>query len=176
MRIALIVAAAQDGVIGKNNKMPWHLPEDLRYFKRITLGKPVVMGRKTYESIGRPLPGRDNIVISRQQHWRPQDAPGSEQVQVVAGVDAALAAAEKSAQASAVDEIMVIGGAQIYAACADRAERVYLTEIAANIPGDAYFCLSMDEGWREVERTCFLACEKNPHDYAFVVFDRVEGF
>jgi len=176
MRIALIVAAAQNGVIGKNNKMPWHLPQDLQYFKRITLGKPVIMGRKTYESIGRPLPGRDNIVISRQQGWQPQDTLGREQVQVVGSIDTALAVAKKTARALDVDEVMVIGGAQIYAACADRADRVYLTEIAADISGDAYFTLDMSSGWREIERKCFFACDKNPHDYAFVVFDRVCDF
>lgn len=173
MRIAMIVAAAQNGVIGKDNQMPWHLPEDLKYFKRVTMTKPVVMGRKTYESIGRPLPGRQNIVVTRQQGWRPEDDSGREQVLVCADLDAALVAAKESAQASEVDEVMVIGGAQIYAACSDLADRLYLTEVKAEPQGDAYFSQDTTRGWVEVERQEHLACEKNPYNYAFVVLDRV---
>ena len=173
MRISLIVAAAQNGVIGKGNKMPWHLPEDLQYFKRVTMGKPVIMGRKTYESIGRPLPGRLNIVITRQLDWLPADKAGKESLVVATSLESALATAKDYAVSSGADEIMVIGGAQIYAACADRVDRVYLTEIAAQIEGDAYVSLEWVQGWSELSRECFSACEKNPHDYSFVVFERV---
>ena len=174
MRIALIVAAAQNGVIGKGNKMPWHLPEDLKYFKRVTMGKPVIMGRKTYESIGRPLPGRLNIVITRQLDWLPADKAGKESLVVVTSLESALAKAKDYALSHGADEVMVIGGAQIYAACADRVDRVYLTEIAAEIEGDAYFSLALVRRWRELTRETFAACEKNPYGYSFVVFDRVQ--
>jgi dihydrofolate reductase len=173
MRIALIVAATQNGVIGKDNGMPWHLPEDLKYFKRVTMGKPVIMGRKTYESIGRPLPGRLNIVITRQLDWLPADKAGKESLVVATSLESALATAKDYAVSNSADEIMVIGGAQIYAACADRVDRVYLTEIAAQIEGDAYFSLELVRGWAELSRQHFGACEKNPHEYSFVVFERV---
>lgn len=175
MRIALIVAAARNGVIGRDNKMPWHLPEDLKYFKRVTMGKPVVMGRKTYESIGRPLPGRLNIVVSRQQGWQPADELGRETVQTVTSLASAFALAEEGIASSALDEVMVIGGAQIYEACADLADRLYLTEIDAEVQGDAYFSLDFAKRWSEKAREKFYACEKNPFDYSFVVFERVKG-
>lgn len=175
MKISLIVAATRNGVIGLNNQMPWHLPEDLKYFRRVTMGKPVVMGRKTYESIGRPLPGRLNIVVSRQQDWQPADDAGRQSVVVAADLDAAILAAKQAVSASADGEVMVIGGAQIYAACADIVDRVYLTEIAAELDGDAFFSLQLVQGWKEVSRECFKACEKNPYDYSFVVLDRVES-
>lgn len=171
MRIAMIVAATQNGVIGRDNQMPWHLPEDLKYFKRITMGKPIIMGRKTYESIGRPLPGRTNIVVTRQPEWRPKDAAGQNLVRVVSTLEAGFEIAKNE---SAADEVMIIGGAQIYAACTDIVQRVYLTEIAADIDGDAYFDRGMVSNWREVARENFCACEKNPYDYSFVVFDRAE--
>lgn len=174
MKLSLIVAAAKNGVIGRDNQMPWHLPEDLKYFKRVTMGKPVVMGRKTYESIGRPLPGRLNIVVSRQQGWLPADELGQKAVLVVTELDAGIAAAKEAARASSVDEVMVIGGAQIYTACADIADRVYLTEVAAELDGDAFFSLELVRDWQEQSRECYPACEKNPYDYSFVVLDRVK--
>lgn len=175
MQIALIVAAARNGVIGKDNQMPWHLPEDLKYFKRVTMGKPVIMGRKTYQSIGRPLPGRLNVVVTRQQNWLPADESGRQCVVVVSSVEAALAAAKVSIAETGAEEVMIIGGAQIYTACADMVDRVYLTEVAAEIEGDAYFSLALVRDWREVARESFKACDKNSYDYSFVVFDRAEG-
>ena len=166
MRLAVIVAAARNGTIGRNNALPWHLPEDLRYFKRVTMGKPIVMGRKTFESIGRPLPGRTNIVISR----RPDYAP--EGVRVVDSLDAALALAEEIAVIDGSDELLVIGGAEIYRAAIPRASRLYLTEVHADVEGDA--CLPAIEWarWREVSRERFSASGDNPYDYSFVVFER----
>lgn len=175
MKVSLIVAAAKNGVIGRDNQMPWHLPEDLKYFKRVTMGKPVVMGRKTYESIGRPLPGRLNIVVSRQQDWLPADELGRKSVFVVTDLDAGILAAKEAASTSGVDEVMVIGGAQIYTACAGIADRVYLTEVAAELEGDAFFSLELVNDWSEKTRECYFACEKNPYDYSFVVLDRVKS-
>lgn len=175
MKLSLIVAAARNGVIGRDNQMPWHLPEDLKYFKRVTMGKPVVMGRKTYESIGRPLPGRLNIVVSRQQGWLPSDELGQKSVLVVTNLEAGILAAKESAAAAGADEVMVIGGAQIYTACTDLVDRVYLTEVAAELEGDAFFSLEFVRDWSEVSRECYSACEKNPYDYSFVVLERVKS-
>ena len=127
--LALIAARARNGVIGLDNRMPWHLPEDLAHFKRVTLGKPVVMGRKTFESIGRPLPGRLNIVVTRNPDWQ---AAG---VQVAHSLDAALALAA----AAAPEEIMLIGGAELYRQALPQADVLYLTEIDAEFAGDAFF-------------------------------------
>ena len=127
--LALIAARARNGVIGLDNRMPWHLPEDQAYFKRVTLGKPVVMGRKTFESIGRPLPGRLNIVVTRNPDWQ---AAG---VQVAHSLDAALALAA----AAAPEEIMLIGGAELYRQALPQADVLYLTEIDAEFAGDAFF-------------------------------------
>ena len=127
--LALIAARARNGVIGLDNRMPWHLPEDLAYFKRVTLGKPVVMGRKTFESIGRPLPGRLNIVVTRNPGWQ---AAG---VQVAHSLDAALVLAA----AAVPEEIMLIGGAELYRLALPQADVLYLTEIDAEFAGDAFF-------------------------------------
>lgn len=166
MELAVIVAAAENGVIGRNNALPWHLPEDLRYFKRVTMGKPIVMGRKTFESIGRPLPGRTNIVISR----RPDYAP--EGVRVVPGLDEALALASEVAVIDGSTELMVIGGAQIYAAAIPRADRLYFTEVHADVEGDALLPEIAWQEWREVSRERFPAQGTNPYDYSFVIFER----
>lgn len=165
--LSVIVAAAENGVIGRNNALPWHLPEDLRYFKRVTMGKPIVMGRKTYESIGRPLPGRTNIVITRQPDYV---APG---VKVVASLGEALALAEDIALIDGVGELMVIGGAEIYRAALPEAGRLYLTEVHAKVEGDALLPEVDWSSWREVSRESWPASETNPYPYSFVVFERV---
>lgn len=164
--LAVIVAAAENGVIGRNNGLPWHLPEDLRYFKRVTMGKPIVMGRKTYESIGRPLPGRTNIVITRQADY------AAEGVRVVGSLDDALVLASDIALIDGSTELMVIGGAEIYRSAIPKAERLYLTQVHAQIAGDAYLPDVDWSAWREVSRERWPASEANPHDYSFVVFER----
>lgn len=166
VELAVIVAAADNGTIGSNNALPWHLPEDLRYFRRVTLGKPVVMGRKTYESIGRPLPGRTNIVITRNKDWH------TEGVRSVRNLDEALRLAEEIAAADGAKELMVIGGAEIYATAIPRADRLYLTQVHANVPGDARLPEIDWTQWREVSRERFTASDGNPYDYSFVVFER----
>ena len=132
MKLALIVAAAANGVIGRNNQLPWHLPEDLQYFKARTLGKPIIMGRKTYESIGRPLPGRPNIVVTRNSQWQ---APG---VHAVGGLKEALELAA-TLVAGADAEVMVIGGAELYKLALPMADRIYLTRLGVEVEGDAFF-------------------------------------
>lgn len=129
--VALIVAAADNDVIGRNNALPWRLPADLAHFKRKTLGKPILMGRKTFDSIGRPLPGRTNIVVSRDSHY------AAEGVRVVSSVDAAIALAEDIALIDGAEELMVIGGAEIYALTLPRATTLYLTRVHTTPDGDA---------------------------------------
>ncbi len=162
--LSIIVAVAENGVVGRDNGLPWHLPEDLKYFKKMTLGKPVVMGRKTYESIGRPLPERRNIVVSRQSGYAPHG------VEVVASLPAALALAV--AGAAPVEEVMVIGGAQIYREALPLADRLYVTEVHASVEGDAHFPAVDWTQWRECSRTRYEASEKNPYCYSFAVYNR----
>ena len=164
--LSLIVAVAENGVIGRNNALPWHLPEDLKYFKRVTLGKPIVMGRKTYESIGKPLPGRTNIVISRNPAY------AADGVRVVGSLDEALSLAEDIALIDGVDELMVIGGAAIYAEALPRAERLYLTRVHAEVAGDAHLPELDLAAWRERSREQHAASETNPYDYSFIVYER----
>lgn len=154
MRIAMIAAMANNRVIGKDNQMPWHLPEDLRHFKAMTMDKPIVMGRKTFESIGRPLPGRQNIVISRQTHFT---APG---ITVVDSIDAAIKSAKQC------DELVIIGGGQLYSTMLPKAERLYLTEINLNVEGDTFFPAWDDGSWYEESRVV----EKNSDglEYSFI--------
>ena len=143
--ICLIVAAAENGVIGRDGKMPWHLPSELQYFRARTMGKPVIMGRKTFQSIGKPLPGRANIVITRDVGFA---AVG---VAVVHSFDAALRVAKEAAAASGALEIMVLGGAEIFNQSRPLAGRVYLTRIAASPDGDTFFAPLEASQWRLVQ-------------------------
>jgi dihydrofolate reductase len=164
--IALIAAVAQNGTVGRNNQLPWYLPEDLKYFKRTTLGKPILMGRKTWESIGKPLPGRTNIVITRQDGY---EAAGA---RVVATLDEALVLAESIATIDGVSELMVIGGAEIYAHALPLARRLYLTEVHAEVTGDARFPEWDSTQWSELSRERHEAGENGSFDYSFVVYER----
>jgi dihydrofolate reductase len=154
--ISFVVAMAENRVIGRGDALPWHLPADLRHFKAITLGKPVIMGRRTHESIGRPLPGRLNIVVTRLPGYA---APGCV---VVDSPEAALAAAMPA------NEVMVIGGEQIFRALLGRAERIYLTLVHASFAGDAVFP-ELDAGWQTIAQEDHPADATNPHAYSFVV-------
>ena len=160
MRIALIVAMAENRVIGRNNLLPWRIPADLRHFKALTLGKPVIMGRKTYESIGRPLPGRDNIVITADSGYQ------AEGCQVVHSVEQALEAA------GSCEEAMIIGGANLYRQTLENADRLYLTLVKAEPEGDTWFPEIELQQWREIERQAHTADESNEYDYDFVVLER----
>ncbi len=167
MKLALIVAVAQNRVIGRDNKLPWYLPNDLKYFKQTTLGKPVIMGRKTYESIGKPLPGRTNIVITRQTDYQPEG------VKVVGTVEDAIKVAESVCLIDGQEEAMVMGGAEIYGLTLPHCERLYLTEVHAEVEGDAWFPEYDKSEWAEVMREDFKAEGSNPFDYSFVVYERV---
>lgn len=166
MDVALIAAVANNGVVGRDNQLPWHLPGDLPYFKRVTLGKPVIMGRKTWESIGRPLPGRTNIVVSRQPQLQLQGA------QVVATLQQALKLATAAAASTDGNEIMVIGGAEIYALALPLATRLYMTEVHAEVTGDAYFPSWDRSAWQECSREDHLGQDENSYRYSFVVYER----
>ena len=168
MHLAIIVAAAENGVIGRNNAVPWHLPGDLQYFKRVTMGKPIVMGRKTFESIGRPLPGRTNVVISRDPDY------SAEGVRVAGSLEAALRMAEDIALIDGAEELVVIGGAEIYREALPLARRLYLTEVHAVVDGDARLPDINWQVWRETQRERHAAEGNNPYDYSFVVFERLE--
>ena len=166
MKMSLIVAVSKNGVIGLDNKLPWHLPDDLQYFKSVTMGKPLVMGRKTYDSIGRPLPGRTNIVITRDVSWC---APG---VEVATSLDDALSLARKACTDSGVDEVMVIGGEQIYRMTIAVADRLYVTEVDTEIAGDAFFPTIDNKQWQRT--SVQLPKVTGSYSYQFVVLDRHE--
>ncbi|BBB27802.1 type 3 dihydrofolate reductase [Amphritea japonica] len=167
MKLSIIVAQAQNRVIGINNNLPWHLPEDLRYFKQVTMGKPIIMGRKTFESIGRPLPGRTNIVVSRDAEYQPDN------VKVVNSLEAARDLAESVCTVNGCDEAMVIGGAQIYEQALALADRLYLTQVHADVNGDAWFPVFHPGDWAEIGRQDFAADGPNPYDYSFIVLKRI---
>ncbi len=159
-RVSLIVAMAKNRVIGIDNTLPWHLPADLKHFKALTMGHHIVMGRKTYESIGKPLPGRTSVVVTRNAGY---SAPG---VTAVNSLPAAISACGDD------DEIFVIGGAELYLQAITLADRIYLTEIGADIHGDAYFPeINLGE-WQEVSRETHLQPEPQPLQYHFVIYNR----
>lgn len=160
--LTLIVARARNGVIGRDNQLPWRLPEDLAYFKRTTLGAPIIMGRKTHESIGRPLPGRLNLVVTRDARRR---FAGCE---VVHGLDDALAACVREH----ASEAFLIGGAELYAAGMSRADRLLVTQIDADFAGDAFFAAPDPAVWRESRREPHRGGVPEPFDYAFVEYLR----
>ena len=166
IRLSLMVAKASNRVIGRNNKLPWYLPNDLKYFKQVTFGKPVIMGRKTWDSLGKPLPGRTNIVITRQADFQAEGA------KVVATLDEAVTLAENVAFIEGQDEAVVMGGAEIYALAMPQADRLYLTEVHAEVDGDTWFPEYDTSEWKEIGREDFPAEGPNPYDYSFVVYER----
>ena len=161
--VSLIVATDDRGGIGRDGRMPWHLPEDLQRFKRITMGKPIVMGRKTWESIGRPLPGRQNIVISRQAGL---DTPGA---MVVGSLPDALRAAGD------VPEVCVIGGAEIYRLALPMAQEIHLTRVHAIVDADTFFPVLDAVEWEEVGREDRPADERHAYPYSFIKLVRAKA-
>ena len=163
-RVALVVAMADNGVIGKDGRLPWHLPDDLKYFKVVTYGKPVLMGRLTFESIGKPLPGRRNLVLSRAGAGRaPNSSPGIEYVDSVA---------QALALAAGSQELCVIGGAEVYAQALPLASRIYLTRVHAVVAGDRYFPLRDFSGWRASESVSHAADERHAYPMSFQTLER----
>ncbi|MGE0627317.1 MAG: dihydrofolate reductase [Hyphomicrobiaceae bacterium] len=166
MHISLIVAAAENGVIGRDGRIPWHQRSDLRRFRALTMGKPVVMGRKTFQSLPNVLDGRDNIVVSRDPAFQPDGAHAAPDV------EAAIALARTCAARRGVDEIMVIGGAQVYAAVLPMADRIYLTRVHATLPGDTFFADPDPAAWAEVRRESLLKADGDDHAATLMVLER----
>ncbi|ATX82851.1 dihydrofolate reductase [Mariprofundus ferrinatatus] len=158
--LSLIWGQDRNGLIGRNNALPWHLPADLAWFKRSTMGKPILMGRKTHESIGRPLPGRTNLILTRQTDL------------VIEGCTVVHSPDEVLAMVPDADEIMVMGGAEIYALLFDRATRLYITEIEGEFEGDAWFPEFDRNIWKETFRETHQPDEKNPYPYTFLILER----
>ncbi|PMP09734.1 diacylglycerol kinase [Vibrio breoganii] len=159
MIVSMIAAMANNRIIGKDNQMPWHLPADFTWFKKCTMGKPVIMGRKTYESIGRPLPGRHNIVISRDAELT------IEGVTTVTSIESALEVVADE------PEVMIIGGGSIYKHCLPMADKLYLTYIDLEVDGDTQFP-DWGKGWKQTHSEQYLSDEKNAHDMQFVVLEK----
>lgn len=160
--ISAIAAMAENRVIGINNKLPWHLPADLKHFKQLTTGNPILMGRKTYESIGRPLPNRLNIVLTREPQFQ---APGCE---VVNSIEAAMRLAAQDNKS----EIFIIGGAEIYHQLLPKIQRIYLTIVHHDFDGDAYFPALSSTDWIEVAREKHCADAENMYEYSFITLER----
>lgn len=160
MKLSLIVAMDTKGLIGNKNNLPWRLSADLQHFKKITMGKPIIMGRKTHESIGRVLPGRENVVISRDKEYMANDCT------VLHSLGCAYARFHDT------EEVMIMGGADVYAQTLDKANRIYLTEVHAECEGDTFFPLFDRSEFKEIERQDFKADEKNEYDYSFVILER----
>ncbi|EIJ78565.1 Dihydrofolate reductase [Bacillus methanolicus PB1] len=159
--ISLIWAMDENRVIGKDNKLPWHLPEDLKFFKRVTMGHPIAMGRKTHDSIGRNLPGRENIVITRQKDFQCDGCTVLHSVQELVDY-----AAEKN------EEVFVIGGAEIFKQILPFADRLYLTQIRNKFKGDTFFPELNMEDWELITQEKGIKDEKNPYDYEFLIYYR----
>ena len=170
MNLSLIVALADNGVIGRDGQLPWHLSSDLQRFKRLTMGRAILMGRKTWESIGRPLPGRTSIVISRQADYQ----PGFDEVLVVTNLDEALAQARRlEAEGSTkADDAFIIGGARIYEMCFPRADRLLVTRVHGEIDGDVSFPQVEWDAWQLVEEEHHVADEKNDYPHTYQIWQR----
>ena len=166
--VAIIVAVADNGVIGRGNALPWDLPDDLQHFKRTTMGRPIIMGRKTFESIGRPLPGRLNIILTRDDAWQ---AAG---VSVATSMEQAIDIAEGQAMIDGADSVMVIGGAEVYRKALPFTSRVFLTRVHGKVHGDAFFDLGQIALWRELSRLEISAGERNSHDFSVIELENTE--
>lgn len=159
MKISLIVAKSKNDVIGKNNQLPWHLPADLKHFKQITMGKPIIMGRKTFESIGKPLPGRRNIIISRDKNL------------LIHGCDVFHSIDDAFKAVKTEKEVMIIGGADLFSHCLSRADCIYLTVIDAEFDGDTFFA-KLDNTWKMTSEEKHLPDEKNKYAYCFQIWQK----
>ncbi len=157
--VELVLAVSENGVIGRGNALPWDLPDDLQHFKRTTMGRPVIMGRKTFDSVGCPLPGRLNFVITRDTEW------SREGVLTCHNLEAALESAFDQALIDGADAAMVVGGAEIYRLALPRADKVILTQVQGSVSGDVYFDMGLLSGWRAVSSARFEADGRNSHAF-----------
>ena len=166
VRIAMIAGVAENGVIGSDQTIPWRVPSDMAFFKKTTMGKPIVMGRKQFETVGKPLPGRANIVITRQRDYQPDG------VLVFHDVETALAEAGKIAEADGVDEIMIIGGGELYAQLMARADRLYITHIDLSPSGDVRFPAIAPEQWTVIDLPEVAPSPRDEATYRVKVYER----
>ena len=166
MKLALICAMAENRTIGRNNSLPWHLSEDLKYFKRTTMGNCIIMGRKTWESIGRALPGRTNIVISSNPGFKAEGA------RVVGSLDEATNLAKSISIIDGSEESFIIGGAGLYKEALPHAQRFHLTRVHAEVDGDTFLAEFDEDEWEEVLREDFSKNESNPYDYSICLLER----
>ena len=160
MKLAIIVATDEQGLIGKDNDLPWKLSADLQYFRKVTMGKPIIMGRRTHESIGRPLPGRGNIIITSDKTYR------AEGCIVTHSMSQAIKACENA------QEVMIMGGASLYQQWLPTADKIYLTQVHATLEGDTWFPDWNKEQWHEVSKEAYPADEKNEYPYSFILYER----
>ena len=167
MKLSIICAMDENMVIGRGNNLPWHLPEDLKYFKRTNMGKCIIMGRKTYESIGRPLPGRTNIIVSRNRDYEVENA------RVVDSLTDAIELAENVAFIDGSDEAFIIGGAELYKHALPFVDTMHLTIVHAEVEGDSFFPDFEVAEWQEISNESFDADEENPYHYSICVYERI---
>jgi dihydrofolate reductase len=160
MQLSIIVAMDRNRVIGKGDTLPWHISSDLKNFKKLTMGKPIIMGRKTHESIGQPLPGRENIILTRDETYQAE------------GCTVLHSLNEIFEHCKNIEEVMVTGGSEIYQHTLKQASRLYLTEVHTEIKGDTFFPEFDRSEWNELSRKGFKADEKNEFDYSFVLLER----
>jgi len=161
VKLAIIVATDEKGLIGRDNDLPWKLSADLQYFRRVTMGKPLIMGRNTHESIGRALPGRKNIIVTKNENYQ------AEGCDVVHSVADALKACDDA------EEVMVMGGASLYTQLLAQADRLYLTQVHASLEGDTWFPDWQRSDWQQLSREDHLADDKNDFPYSFIIYDRI---
>lgn len=162
MKLAIIVATDEQRLIGKNNDLPWQLSADLQYFRRVTMGKPIIMGRNTHESIGRALPGRKNIIVTKNTAYQAKACT------VVHSIEDALIACEQ------VEEVMVMGGASLYEQFLPKADKLYLTQVHASLEGDTWFPQWQKNEWKELSRQDHNADDKNNYNYSFIVYEKIK--
>lgn len=160
MKLALIVATDQQGLIGRDNDLPWQLSADLRYFRKVTMGKPIIMGRNTHESIGRALPGRKNIILTKNRKYTAQGCT------IVYSIEEALKECKDA------EEAMVMGGASLYQQFLPTADKLYLTLVHASLEGDTWFPEWYSKEWQQISREDHLADTKNEYPYSFIVYER----
>ncbi|MEH7388572.1 dihydrofolate reductase [Bacillus sp. JJ1521] len=160
--ISLLVAMDKNQLIGKDNDLPWRLPADLAYFKRVTMGHPIFMGRKTYDSIGRPLPGRENIIVTRDTSYE------AEGCKVIHSIDDIVKMSEETEK-----ELFVIGGAEIFKEILRHSDRLYITEIEEEFEGDTYFPAFDKTEWKVISKEKGIKDEKNPYEYTFLVYEKI---
>ncbi len=165
MKVVIIVAMDRRGLIGDNNSLPWLLPADLRYFNKLTMGNTLLMGRKTYESIGRPLPGRKNIVVTSNAYYHVDGCT------VASSLERALCVVSNDTK-----EIMVIGGASLYQQCLPIVNRIYITHVNAELEGNIWFPNWDKKQWKEIKRENHASDDKNKYSYSFVVYDKIKRY